>query len=143
MVVVHQSELTKAIDAIESRFYLDGTAYRGIKLTVGQNACDFPMSKADAAAKLPGLFSAARESAFGKGSETVLDPSVRIAQELKANEFSIDFDPQAQGILAEVSCRVGITTVASAQHALAALPASSCTALATGTVYAHSFQAVF
>lgn len=102
MVAVHEGELTRAIDAIESRFYLGGVAKRGIKLTVGNAECKFPMNKADAAAKLPGVFTAARQSAFGHGSETVLDPSVRVAKELTASEFQVNFDPQTEGILENV-----------------------------------------
>jgi hypothetical protein len=49
----------------------------------------FPMAKGEAAAQLAPLLAAARASAFGKGGATVVDPTVRVARELKPEEFTL------------------------------------------------------
>jgi hypothetical protein len=59
------------------------------------------MSLADAQQQA-GLLTAAKQSAFGHKKKTVVDTSVRVAQELSAAEFSVDFDPAAAGILEQV-----------------------------------------
>ena len=99
----HTALLNAAIDGIESKFYVSGSASRGIKLTMGETACAFPMSTQDAKDKLAPLVAAARPSPFGRGNETVLDPSVRVAKELLPTEFDMDFDISGSQILEEVS----------------------------------------
>lgn len=97
-----QQALSAAVDAIDSRFHAHGVVNRGLTLQLGGAAAmqpggggapaiTFPLSAAAAAASLPPLLAAARASPFGRGTETVLDPSVRVAKErlLAAGEFSV------------------------------------------------------
>lgn len=114
-VSAQEVALTTAMDAIESKFYKIGSLRRGLTLTVGEATSAFPMTLLDASSKLQGLVSAARPSAFGKGQQTVLDPSVRVAKELTAAEFTVDLDPQAEGLLEQV--RMSLVPEASAVRA--------------------------
>ena len=72
------------------------------KPTGEKTTLSFPMSKADSEQQLPALLSAAQTSAFGHGGETVVDPSVRVAKELKPSQFELDFDPASTDILEKV-----------------------------------------
>jgi hypothetical protein len=99
----HVANLTSALDAIESRFHINGAIKdRSISLTMGENVMTFPMSLEDAQSKLAALLTAAKPSPFGRGQETVIDPSVRVAKELLPETFTVDFDPNTSGILEQV-----------------------------------------
>jgi hypothetical protein len=62
----HLSDLTQALDTIESRFYVSGTHKALISLIVGSSTATFPMSLADAEQQLAELRQQARPSAFGR-----------------------------------------------------------------------------
>ena len=91
-----EAALHAAIDSIESRFATTGSAPLGTGATLrlpGGERFQFPMSSAQAATALGPLIKAATPSAFGHGSQTVLDPTVRKASELRPDAFDCDFSP--------------------------------------------------
>jgi hypothetical protein len=59
----------------------------------------FPMSSEHADQTLLPLLAAAKVSGFGHGGETKVDTAVRVASELTPDQFTVDFDPEAHGIL--------------------------------------------
>eukprot|EP00959_Pyramimonas_sp_CCMP1952_P130971 2738532-Pyramimonas_sp.AAC.1 len=75
----HELELSSAIDSIESKYYASGTTGKGLALTLSGSTTpiNFPLSVAQAEQSLPPLLAASTVSAFGLGSETVVNPSVR------------------------------------------------------------------
>eukprot|EP00775_Hariotina_reticulata_P000546 gene546-819_t len=100
VMAAHVDEQTRAVDSIESRFYAKGRVKnRPITLQVDGSSITFPMSLADASQKLQTLHAKARPSPFGRANLTVVDPSVRVAKELAADEFTVDFDPAGAGVL--------------------------------------------
>ncbi|KAK3285140.1 hypothetical protein CYMTET_7239 [Cymbomonas tetramitiformis] len=98
------SELNTAIDSIESRYQTSGTVNQKVTLALNTPAAaiSFPMSNTQAKDALAGLLAAAVPSAFGHGNQTVFDSSVRVAKELKPEHFTVDFNPEAAGILEQV-----------------------------------------
>lgn len=98
----HVAALDHALGAIETRYFISGSTHTPVKLKWGGKTANFPMSLADAQQQLGGLLAAAKQSAFGHKKKTVIDNSVRVAQELTAAEFSTDFDPAAAGVLEQV-----------------------------------------
>jgi hypothetical protein len=90
---------------IDSRFYIKGAVKSALSLSWGPQltkTVTFPMSLALAQKQLPSLIAAAQPSAFGHNKQAKYDRSVRVAQELTAEQFSVDFDPAAAGILEQV-----------------------------------------
>ena len=92
-----EAALHAAIDSIESKFATTGSTALANGATLlrlsGGESVKFPMSAAQATTELAPLIKAAKPSAFGHGSETVLDPSVRKASELRPDAFDCDFSP--------------------------------------------------
>lgn len=91
----HKSDLSAAVDGIQSRYYVQGSyrSNQNIELTVNGQTHKLPMSNDQASKSLGPVVAAARDSAFGKGKKTVMDNTVRVAKELLPEEFSINFDP--------------------------------------------------
>jgi hypothetical protein len=98
----HIEALDHALGAIETRYYISGSINSPVNLSYAGKTVKFPMSLGDAQQQLGGLLTAAKQSAFGHKKKTVIDTSVRVAQELPAAEISVDWDPAAAGILEEV-----------------------------------------
>lgn len=91
----HKSDLSAAVDGIQSRYCVQGS-YRpsqDIEIRVNGQTHKLPMSMDQASKSLAPMVAAARDSAFGKGKKTVMDKTVRVAKELLPEEFSINFDP--------------------------------------------------
>ena len=95
-----EAALHDAVDNIESKFAtmgctpLSSESGKGATLRLkGGESFQFPMSSDQAATALAPLLKAATPSAFGHGSETVVDMSVRKASELRPDAFDFEFSP--------------------------------------------------
>jgi hypothetical protein len=90
---MQQASLDAAVSAIASAYYATGAEAAQVQLGFNGVQHKLPMSPGQAAQELQPLLDAARDSGFGKGmgkdSTTEKDPSVRVAKELSAAEFSI------------------------------------------------------
>jgi hypothetical protein len=62
----HVACLSRALDAIETRFFISGTHSSPINLTVAGSTCTFPKSLNDSAQRLQTLQQHAKPSAFGR-----------------------------------------------------------------------------
>jgi hypothetical protein len=102
----HVEDMSNTLDTIDSCFHVQGSVQRdSVRLTAGGSVATFPMAMAAAQTSLAPLLAAARPAPFGRGDQTVLDPKIRVAKELAAGEFSVDWDPAEAGVLEQVGVR--------------------------------------
>lgn len=90
---MQKASLDAAVDAIASTYHVKGAETAQVLLHHQGVQYKLPMSPEQAAQEMQPLLDAARDSGFGKGmgkgSTTEKDPSVRVAKELSAEEFSV------------------------------------------------------
>jgi hypothetical protein len=91
-----------------------------IKSPAGNRTCSDEKLLQDKVKALKGLIAEVPPAVFGKGNETIFDPSVRHGRQLKAEKFRINISRQdLEGILKEVQEGLGLRTGVEAElHAL-------------------------
>ena len=99
--------LSARIDGIESHYCIHGRL-RVDDLTLGSGDATvaLPVSKGEQAATFAPLLSAAADSPFGHGGETVVDPKVRIAKHLAAEALTGLEELVPQSILDRVAAEL-------------------------------------
>jgi hypothetical protein len=96
--------ISEAATNIESSYVTSGNLQGAVmlKLSSIEEEIAFPMSTKQINQLKP-LLAAASPSPFGRGNQTVHDPSVRVASQLLPSEFDIiDFNPRNAGILEKI-----------------------------------------
>uniref|UniRef100_A0A0G4FW87 Fe2OG dioxygenase domain-containing protein n=1 Tax=Chromera velia CCMP2878 TaxID=1169474 RepID=A0A0G4FW87_9ALVE len=100
-------DLTDALDNMDSKFMEKGEfslpPETGLQVTLsehlGGETVKFPLSLESAENDLKPILEHAETSPFGRGGETVVDSSVRVASHLTPEMFSVSFDPKENAIL--------------------------------------------
>jgi hypothetical protein len=95
----HLEQIAKAADSLESRFLVKGSSPppAGSEITVtvlnhsdSPHTIRLPVSRREVASgAIEAMLTAAQPSPFGMGSETVVDPSVRRAEQIMADGVRI------------------------------------------------------